>query len=782
MELKEKQKLRKFVAELESIRGRHTELVSVYIPAGYDIIKIIHHLAQEQSTAKNIKSKSNRDNVMSSLERMIRHLRLFKKTPENGLAVFAGNVAEREGQVNIQVWSIEPPEPLQTRLYRCDQYFVLDLLKDMMEHKEVYGLIVIDRRDASVGLLKGTSIKEIASFSSDVPGKTTKGGQCLSRDSVVQIADGDLEKIDRLHNPYVVKSVGFEDGKLFDSPVVDKWDTKKQGYKIITKCPRVEIESSGDHVFFVRDSGIVEKSASELKVGDCLLMPEKIDIKGVLQEIGFKHIRFLNGDFAQFLGYYIGDGNSDTNRLVFYEQNEELACYYRDFFSKLFDLNVRMKFRESKNYYEIRIYDKLLFDFVKREFPEIRKSLDSEVPKKVLKSPDGVVARFLRGLFDAEGYVAPEELSIGMNNKYLVKQLQMLLLRFGIIGSFCEYDNRRNKYSDNFRYTLRITDKASLVSFRDSIGFSFSEKSKKLDLLIGKRSSSTYVRQVFRSGREIRKILEEHGYLKENFKGVSHFFYDRREMSKFVFEKNIMNLVKQDKELYNKLRLFLEYNLIPVKIKDISEVGMVEMSDISVKNENFIANCVLVHNSQQRYARLRDIAAREFYKRVSDAVNDEFLEMKELKGIIVGGPGHTKEEFLDGDYLKTDVRKKVVAVEDLSYTGEFGLQELVDKSKDVLAKEVVAEEKAVLKDFLESLAGNSEKVAYGGEKVRKALDMAAVERLILSDCLDEKKLNEFEKKAEETGAEVKMVSSETREGEQFKALGGIGAILRFVLY
>ena len=68
------------------------------------------------------------------------------------------------------------------------------------------------------------------------------------------------------------------------------------------------------------------------------------------------------------------------------------------------------------------------------------------------------------------------------------------------------------------------------------------------------------------------------------------------------------------------------------------------------------------------------------------------------------------------------------------------------------------------------------------KKVKKALDMAAVERLILSDSLDEKKIVEFEKKAEETGAEVKMVSSETREGEQLKALGGVGAILRFVMY
>ena len=55
---KERYKLRKFIDELESYRGRHTELVSVYVPAGYDLNKIINHLFQEQGTAANIKAVS----------------------------------------------------------------------------------------------------------------------------------------------------------------------------------------------------------------------------------------------------------------------------------------------------------------------------------------------------------------------------------------------------------------------------------------------------------------------------------------------------------------------------------------------------------------------------------------------------------------------------------------------------------------------------------------------------------------------------------------------------
>src|SRR3989338_5724723 len=134
MSLTEKQKhdLKKFIQELEEHRGRHTELVSVYIPQGYDIVKIIQHVQQEQGTAMNIKSATTRKNVTGALERMVQHLRLYSKTPENGLAVFSGNIAP-EGQQDFKVWSIEPPLPINTRIYRCDKDFELTILREMME-------------------------------------------------------------------------------------------------------------------------------------------------------------------------------------------------------------------------------------------------------------------------------------------------------------------------------------------------------------------------------------------------------------------------------------------------------------------------------------------------------------------------------------------------------------------------------------------------------------------------------------------------------------------------
>jgi len=178
---KQKYQLKKFIKELEQHRGRHTELVSVYIPKDYDLVKIINHLEQEKGTATNIKSTATRKNVIDALEKMTQHLRLYKRTPENGLAVFSGNVAKREGQQDFQVWSIEPPLPLNTRIYRCDKEFVLELLKDMLQIKEVYGLVIVDRRDANIAYLKGKTIIPLLKTHSEVPGKTRAGGQSAAR-------------------------------------------------------------------------------------------------------------------------------------------------------------------------------------------------------------------------------------------------------------------------------------------------------------------------------------------------------------------------------------------------------------------------------------------------------------------------------------------------------------------------------------------------------------------------------------------------------------------------
>lgn len=356
----ERYHLKHFVKDLENFRGRHTELVSVYIPSGYSLDAIINHLQKEQGTATNIKSKQTMTNVQDALERMIQHLKLFKRTPDNGLAAFSGNVAEREGQSDVKVWSIEPSIPLKLRLYRCDKEFILDPLKEMLNDDAVYGLVVMDRRDAMIGLLKGKTIVPVRKTHSEVPGKMRAGGQ-----------------------------------------------------------------------------------------------------------------------------------------------------------------------------------------------------------------------------------------------------------------------------------------------------------------------------------------------------------------------------------------------------------------------------------SSVRFARLREGATKEHYKKIAEYMKDEFLMMHDLKGIIIGGPGTTITDFMNKDYLTGDVKKKVIGTKDLSYTGEFGLQELLEKSEDLLAKEEVAEEKKVMRKFFEALSKDTGLASYGEEQVMKCIKMGAVETVLLSETLDDETIEEFEKAGEPLGTEIKIISVETREGAQLNDMGKYAALLRY---
>ncbi len=181
MEPLTKLELEEMIEKLGGYRGRATELITVYVPAGYDVNAVQRQLEAEKSTAKNIKSTATRKNVVEALEKIVRYLKDFKKAPENGMAVFCGNVSSVEGQTDLQLWGIEPTLPLKIRLYRCDKEFVLDALKVMLEVDEIYALVVMDRKEATIGILEGKRIEMIHHMTSGIPGKVKAGGQSAQR-------------------------------------------------------------------------------------------------------------------------------------------------------------------------------------------------------------------------------------------------------------------------------------------------------------------------------------------------------------------------------------------------------------------------------------------------------------------------------------------------------------------------------------------------------------------------------------------------------------------------
>ena len=128
------------------------------------------------------------------------------------------------------------------------------------------------------------------------------------------------------------------------------------------------------------------------------------------------------------------------------------------------------------------------------------------------------------------------------------------------------------------------------------------------------------------------------------------------------------------------------------------------------------------------------------------------------------------------------MRQKVIAIKDITYTDEFGLQELLDQSQDVLASEEIAHEKQIMAKFFDYLAKNDKMVSYGKEDVLKKIKLGAADVLLLSESLDEKEIEEMEGHAQNFGTKVEIISTETREGVQLKEFGGIATILRYEVY
>jgi peptide chain release factor subunit 1 len=178
-----KYEFRKVIEELKEYEGSGTQLVTIYIPPDKQISDVVAHVTQEHSEASNIKSKQTRTNVQDALTSIKDRLRYYDTfPPDNGIVLFSGAVNSGGGQTEMVTRTLEsPPEPIQSFRYHCDSNFLTQPLEDMLTDKGLFGLIVLDRREANVGWLKGKRVEPVKSASSLVPGKQRKGGQSAQR-------------------------------------------------------------------------------------------------------------------------------------------------------------------------------------------------------------------------------------------------------------------------------------------------------------------------------------------------------------------------------------------------------------------------------------------------------------------------------------------------------------------------------------------------------------------------------------------------------------------------
>ena len=283
---KELYEFKKTLKELAEKKGRGTELVSVYIPPDKQLSDVGKHMRDELGQSANIKSKQTRKNVQSAIEVILQRIRMFKKPPEHGLVLFVGMIPKGgPGTEKMETYVFEPPEPITTYWYQCNNEFFLEPLEYMIEERETYGLAVVDRKEATIATLKGKKINILGHLTSGVPGKHKAGGQSQRRfDRVIDLAAHEFKKrIGEHMNEAFIPLKDDLKGVIVGGPGFTKEEFIKGDYfqyeikdKIIAT-----VDTSYTGEFGIRE--VIDKSADILN--DLDVMHEKKVVQKFLKEL-----------------------------------------------------------------------------------------------------------------------------------------------------------------------------------------------------------------------------------------------------------------------------------------------------------------------------------------------------------------------------------------------------------------------------------------------------------------------------------------------------------------
>jgi len=232
-------------------------------------------------------------------------------------------------------------------------------------------------------------------------------------------------------------------------------------------------------------------------------------------------------------------------------------------------------------------------------------------------------------------------------------------------------------------------------------------------------------------------------------------------------------------------------------------------------HENFVAQGIIVHNSAGRFQRLREEGIEYFHERIGEAMFS-FLDAKNFKGVIVGGPGPAKDGFVKA--APFNYQLKIIGVVDTGYTDEYGLREVIEKSQEIIAEQETVQEKKLLDSFMREVSREG-MVGYGYEACMQAVQSNKARQLLVSeemelyelklvctqcakvktirsnitaheepcDCGGKFKVENHRDlltnligDAEEKGITVTMISRETPEGNQFYGtFSGLGVFQRY---
>ena len=230
--------------------------------------------------------------------------------------------------------------------------------------------------------------------------------------------------------------------------------------------------------------------------------------------------------------------------------------------------------------------------------------------------------------------------------------------------------------------------------------------------------------------------------------------------------------------------------------------------------------------SAMRFARLRLEKRHNYLRKVAETAVQLFIvnDRPNVTGLIIAGSADFKTELSQSDMFDPRLQSIVLKVVDVSYGGENGFNQAIELSSEVLANVKFIQEKKLINRYFDEISQDTGKYCFSVQDTLKALEMGAVETLIVWENLSivryilknhetddlitlnltpeqEKDRTLFVDKDSGVeyeivekmpflewlannyktfGASLEIVTDRSQEGSQFcKGFGGIGGILRY---
>ncbi|HZP83483.1 MAG TPA: DNA gyrase subunit A [Chthonomonadaceae bacterium] len=290
---------------------------------------------------------------------------------------------------------------------------------------------------------------------------------------------------------------------------ISKWfDCGKFPVRRVRTRRGYEVTGTTNHPLLVCVPGedkrvqLVWKTIAQLQVGDYVVLDrsealwpqQEINLRAFHPELPSNSRRdrhplpsYLNADMAFLMGALLAEGTFRANVVEFTNTAGEFADLFQATWQRVFPTcRLHAFLREpvsygKKPFWQFQVHGRHVVDFL-ANLGLAGRSAERQIPEALLRSPQHVVAAFLRGLYEGDGAAEKSGrslLRVGLcaKNREMLRQVQVLLLRLGIVSTLGAEKARGT-------HRLMITGRENLQQFAAKIGFASTIKQAALQSLL----------------------------------------------------------------------------------------------------------------------------------------------------------------------------------------------------------------------------------------------------------------------------------------------------------